>query len=184
MQLTDGLIHLCALNRDSARNKKSFLSTMSNSGVRSTRAQCCSGPQKKPRHLKQGQAASAASDPAATRRLQTGGVEAHRPQLGPAPSHTPRRDPPVLRTRLIHLRDGQLALPPDATPQPAHASRPPPAYDTKLHEWCQMETRITRNSRPTPQAGRIRRAAAGRPGACAERKCRQCTLTAAVAAEA
>jgi len=172
------------MNRHSAGHEKSFLSTNSILGVRPTRAQRWSGPQNKHGQQKQAQAASAAADAAATRRLQTGGMEAHRPQPGPAPNHTQRSNPPVLRKRHIHHSGGRFALPADATPQPPHPSRPPPAYYTKLHERRQMKTVAPRDSRPTPPAGRIRRAAASRRGVRAERNGRQCALTAAVAAAA
>ena len=127
------------MNRHSAGHERSFLSTNCILGVRPTRAQRWSGPQNKHGPQKQAQAASGAADAAATRRLQTGGMEAHRPQRGPAPNHTQRSNPPVLRKRHIHHSGGRFALPADATPQPPHPSRPPPASYTKLHERRQMK---------------------------------------------
>jgi len=126
MQRTDGLIYSGVLNCHSAGHERSFLSTNCILGVRPTRAQRWSGPQKKHGPQKQAKAASAAAEAAATLRLQTGGNESHRPQPGPALNHTQRRNPPVLRERHIHHPDGRLALQPDATPQPPHQSRPPP----------------------------------------------------------
>jgi len=184
MQRTDGLIYFRVMNHHSAGHEKSFLSTNCILGVRPTRAQRWSGPQNKHGPQKQAQAASASADAAATCRLQTGGMEAHRPQPGPAPNHTQQRNPLVLLKRHIHHSDGRFALPPDATPQPPHPSRPPPAYYKTLHERRQMKTGAPRDSRLTPPAGCIRRAAARRRGVRAERNGRQCALTAAVAAEA